>query len=317
MSDRRFLAVLVVFTLTAGVAMAAARELTVERGGSASIPASFATSFTIEFEGEFSGEKLERWTAKRFLYDGRNNESIDLFEPGRFRLGNTHIFFREAVKGKIRNPDGNKDHYAEVGSFEGRHTVRISYDRAGKRCRIWRDGDLEGDYRLEIRTAGKVGRLSFPGFEGKVRVLEGGGSGNLDEVVDPDQNPDAGSRRTALTASNPGTRKVTAAADGEVSVTAKLSTRGVAKLIVTITSDGKERRWLEWKREGDADPSPLQVDGKARADSMFEREPGDFSPQTVKEGTAVKKGDVVTFTLKGDFGDGTPLLRFAMPEAPR
>ncbi len=313
MLELRFVVVLTTLVLFGGTAMA--WETAVERGGSAGIPASFTKPFTIEFDGEFLGEKLERWTAKRYITDGASNQSLDLFEPGCFRLGNTRITFMSATKGKIRNPGGNKDHYAIVRSFAGRHKVRISYDRAGQRCRAWIDGSLEGDFALEVRKASTVGRLTFPGFEGKVRIEEGSGStGGLDEVVSPSQ-PGAPGGNTELTATNPGTRTVTATADGQVQVQAKLSTYGEATLSVTITRDGTARQWLQWKRQDGADASLLQVDGKPRTDSMFEREPGDYSPQTVKEATEVRKGDTVTFTLKGDFGDGTPLLRCTMPQA--
>jgi hypothetical protein len=310
MLDRRCWLILVTVILFGGTA--AAWEATVERGGSAVVPASFANAFTIEFDGEFDGRKLERWTAKRFAYDGGNNQSLDLFEPGCFRLGNTRIAFTSATKGKIRNPGGNKDHYAIVRSFQGRHKVRLGYDRAALRCRLWIDGSLEGDFALEVRKAGSVGRLVFPGFAGKVRLEEGsGGSSGLDEVVSG--SPGTGTGGTELTAGNSGNRTVTTTADGQLQVIAKLSTYGPATLAVTITRDGTERRWLEWKRQDGGDRSPLQVDGKPRADSMFEREPGDFSPHTVKEATAVRKGDVVLFTLTGEFGDGTPLLRYTMP----
>lgn len=313
MCSRRSLAIVLAFTLI-GTSLPG-QELSVERGGSAVIPASFDNAFTLEFDGDFQPERVVRWTARRYIYDAGPNQSIDLFEKGRFRLANTKIFFRSATQGRIRNPEGEKDHYAEVDSFQGRHRVRIAYDPGERRCRIWIDEAQEGDFNLEIRKTGRVGRLVFVGFAGKVRLLKGavapGGAGGLDTVLAAGAGAVADAN--TLSARSPGTRTVTAAADGQLRVTAKLSTYQGAVLSVTIARDGVVRRWLRWERQHGTDPAPLQVDGKPRVDSMYERDPGDFSPREVEEVTGVRKGDVLTFQLEGDFGEGSPLLRYAFP----
>ncbi len=315
-------------------ALAADFEVTVQTGGTAKIPASFDDAWTLEFDGEFDAVKLGRWTAKRYVYDGGQNTSIDLFEGGCIRLARGEIVFMSASTGDIRNPGGDKDHYARVGNYSGNHNLKIGFDRANKRCKVWVDGKLKGDYEIEIRKPDSIGTLSFPGFSGKIRLTRGsgGGAGNLDDVIDgngtsggttggTDGGTSAGSpgetsggtsagEGGSLTAENPGTKTFTAPDAGTLQVMAKLSTYGPAQLSVVISSGGKERTWLSWKRNGGTDATPLSVDGQARADSIFERKPGDSSPKETAVEAKLQKGDIVTLRLEGDFGDGTPLLKY-------
>lgn len=311
-----------------GLALAAVgQEITVQRGGTVNVGASLGAAWTLEFDGEFDAVKLGRWTAKRYVYDGGNNSSLDLFENGCIRLSRGSVYFLSATDGRIRNPNGEKDHYAIVDNYEGRHCLRIAYDPQAKRCQVTLDGKRAGDFALRIARTGTIGRLSCPGFAGTVRLLKGGsltgggggtgrpsdGGASLDDVLGGGRTGPGGPAGT-MDASDPGTKTFTAPQPGTLRVTAKLATYGPATLEVGIAGGDKPRTWLSWSRAGAVDPSPLSVDGKPAADSIFERSPGDFSPRETTVETRLKAGETVTFRLEGDFGDGTPLLRYAFQE---
>lgn len=284
-----------------------ADEIKVEPGDAFSLNIPAGSSWKIEFDGTFSGVTCGHWAAKRYIYDGQNNESLDLFEVGRFRLGNRKVSFEQAKVGNIHNPGGNTDHWAEVGNFSGKHCVRIEYDAGAGRCQFYVDDNLSGDFIVRSRTNPDMSRLVAAGFSGFVRVLDGGtatASGknsSMDDVL--------GIGTGAGTAGQ-GSREFTAPSDGIITVTAKLSTFGPARLQVEILSDGDQRNWLVWERANDSDPSPLKLDGTEVPDSMGERSPGDYSPKEMVMEEQLKKGDKVILTLTGSFGAGTPILDY-------
>jgi len=121
----------------------------------------------------------------------------------------------------------------------------------------------------------------------------------LDDVVS------GGAATIRLDGGNGGTRRFVVEGAGKVRVTARLSTSRPASLEVKVGGT----TWLSWRRKDDRDGSPLQENGKALAESIFERKPGDFSPKSVTRERAVQAGDVVELTLQGPFGSGNPELR--------
>ena len=301
MRNRRIIVIFIALFVAGCVGFAYSQEITVNRGDKANVSLNYQNSWTIEFDGEFKAAKYKRWVADRYIMDSSGNNSIDLFDGGRFRLGNRKVYFLSASKGKVVNPGAESDHWAEIGSIKGRHCVQICFYAADKRCSVTVDGALRGDFKLRIRKTPVLRSLDFPGFAGKVRVVSGGsaggvtGGGGMDDVLGG--------------AGNAGKKEFEAPSAGTVTMTAKLSTYNPAKLEVTIQAGGKDRQWLLWRRQGGSDPSPLYVDGKARADSMFERKPGDFSPNVTVVSTKVEKGTKIIYSLEGDFGDGTPILK--------
>lgn len=291
-----------------------ANEISMQNGGSAQFDLSYQRPWKIEFDGSFSGKKCGHWAMKRYIYDGDSNSSIDLFETGGFRLGNRKIAFDSARVGKINSPGGKTNHYAKIGNLGGKHCVRIEFDPSAKRCLVFVDEKLKGDFGLEIKSFPNMKKLYFPGFTGKVRVLEGGKvvpgkGGSLSEVIDG-ENAAGNLDGTTLNADNPGSLEFTAKSKGQIEVTAKLSTFNPAKLSVEITSNGEKRLWLNWERANGTDASPLYQDGNAVSESMFERSPGDMSPNETVLKTSLGKGDMVVLTLEGDFAGGTPVLKY-------
>ncbi|KAF1082078.1 MAG: hypothetical protein GQF41_1718 [Candidatus Rifleibacterium amylolyticum] len=299
------LLMLMMFVLSMNLVVA--NEIKVELGDVFSLNIPAGNSWKTEFDGTFSGAKCGHWAAKRYIYDGQNNESLDLFEVGRFRLGNRKVFFEQASVGNIHNPGGNTDHWAEVGDFSGEHCVRIEYDAAAGRCCVYIDNNLKGDFLVRSRTSPDMSRLIAAGFSGFVRVIEGGTvsfsgkNSSMDDVIGLGRGGGAPGQ---------GTREFTAPSVGTVVVTAKLSTFGPARLQVEIDSDGNKRNWLVWERANDSDPSPLKLDGTEVPESMSERSPGDYSPNEMVFEEKLKKGDKVTLTLTGSFGAGTPILDY-------
>lgn len=87
---KAFAGFLLVFILS--VSLLSANEITVKSGGTAGFSISYDRPWKIEFDGLFDGKHSGHWVAKRFIYDGGNNASLDLFEFGRFRLGNRKVF---------------------------------------------------------------------------------------------------------------------------------------------------------------------------------------------------------------------------------
>ena len=139
-------------------------------------------------------------------------------------------------------------------------------------------------------------------------TASGGGRTDLDNLFIPGGGGTAGGD---FSLRGPGEKTFVAPADGAVRVTAKLATYGEAALAVAVTSGGREDVWLTWRRANDVDGSPLMVDGRPDAESMFERKPGDMSARARTHERKVKKGDRVKLTLKGDFGAGEPELSLA------
>lgn len=113
----------------------------------------------------------------------------------------------------------------------------------------------------------------------------------------------------SLNKGNPGTRGHTFSVPGKVSVKAYLMTRGQASLRVVLKkASGSVIEWMTWSRSGGGDPSPLYVDGRKYPSSMYEQNPGDFSPKPTTVSRSVEAGDRVELTLGGNFGTATPLL---------
>ena len=304
---RLLMLMLMLMMLLLSVNLVWADEIKVEPGDAFSLNISAGSSWKIELDGTFSGVKCGHWAAKRYIYDGKNNESLDLFEFGRFRLGNRKVSFEQAKVGSIHNPGGNTDHWAEVGDFSGRHCVRIEYDAGAGRCSFYVDDNLNGDFIVRSRTTPDMSRLVAVGFSGFVRVLDGGTAtaadknSSMDDVIGLGAGPGA---------AGPGSREFTAPSAGIIAVTAKLSTFGPARLQVEIVSGGNKRDWLVWERANDSDPSPLKLDGTEVPESMGERSPGDYSPKEMVLEEKLEKGDKVILTLTGSFGAGTPILDY-------
>ncbi len=133
----------------------------------------------------------------------------------------------------------------------------------------------------------------------------GSGSGNLDDVLSGN-----GGSSAVVDGNNPGTKVFTFPEDGSWRVSALLRTRGPARLSVTrIATDGSKTPWLEWSRENDLDPAQCSIEGKAVPESMFEQNPGDFSPREVARSIRGKKGESLVLSLEGDFQGEVPYLK--------
>lgn len=212
----------------------------------------------------------------------------------------------------------------------GKYRVEINWRRSENRSSrvTWEVRHVGGNTKKTINQRGESQSLSWFslgtfefGEVGEVAMVDDGGqSASVDAarftpsdepVSDNDATLDDvlnGDNTTADPASaGPKTHVFTK--DGSFKITACLMTRGPAKLVVRKKgADGKETVWMEWARQDDKDPSPCKVEGKEIPESIFEQNPGDFSPKPVERSLTGKKGESVILSLEGDFGGENPTL---------
>jgi hypothetical protein len=133
----------------------------------------------------------------------------------------------------------------------------------------------------------------------------------------------------------PGQKEVVATADGPVKIEIFLSTYNPAAMEVhLIDTDGAEiffkgRSLLLWQRPNDSSYAPVYFQGDSQPDSMYENNPGDFSPKPglsysydIKQGQKLilKTGGNAEpssyIRLKGPFPEVFRLARCMKPKAP-
>jgi hypothetical protein len=279
----------------------------------------------------------------------RNNPEGKNFSPEGLVGGVQHY---TSSHGKYRRTGKEEAVFKASLPKSGRYTVEITWRRSSNRSSkvTWEVRHAGGTTRKTISQRGdsyalqwfSLGTYEF-GQEGVVAMVDDGGQsasidaarftpggaggtddtgntgsttkpgttspGNLDDVVNG-----GGADEVSLDGNTPGTRTFTFPKDSNCKVSACLLTRGPAKIkVVKKAADGTETTWMVWNRQDDRDSSRCQVEGSDVPDSMFEQNPGDFSPKPVERSVAGKKGDRLILTLEGDFQGEAPYLR-ARPE---
>ncbi|NLI78783.1 MAG: hypothetical protein GX442_20375 [Candidatus Riflebacteria bacterium] len=213
----------------------------------------------------------------------------------------------------------------------GKYRVEINWRRSENRSSrvTWEVRHVGGNTKKTINQRGSssglswfsLGTYEFGETGGEVAMVDDGGqSASVDAVrFTPSDEPVSDNDATLDDVLNGGNTKSNPAGDGpkahvftkdgSFKITACLMTRGPAKLVVKKKgSDGKETVWMEWARENDKDPSPCKVEGKEIPESIYEQNPGDFSPKPVERSLTGKKGESVILSLEGDFGGENPTL---------
>jgi len=135
-------------------------------------------------------------------------------------------------------------------------------------------------------------------------------SDSLDSVLYGTNSSGSTSRGTyRLYRNNKGQRTFTFTQKDSLKITALLSTYGQAELkVIHDKTNGESSKFMNWKRSNGSDSSPLLVNGSVVSESMFERNPGDYSPKKMTRTLNVKKGDSITISLKGNIGKGRAFL---------
>lgn len=157
-------------------------------------------------------------------------------------------------------------------------------------------------------SAGREGMVAFISDGGgsasidAARFTLGKKSSSLEDVLKGEENnsetPPEQDTLISLTNSRQGSREVTIENEQTINAEVYLSTYGQASLQIKINGE----TWISWTRKNDKDPSPCEVDGQPQADSMFEQKPGDFSAKKITISRKCNAGDVITASLKGNFG---------------
>lgn len=211
----------------------------------------------------------------------------------------------------------------EVVCADGKHRKTINQRTDDN----WAD---LGTYPFAAGNAGTVAMISDGGQSASVdavrfTLVEGGKNpspgtnsgqtGGLGDLLPPSSGDSdsaaAAGKVIRLDHRNPGQKSFSFPADGIIRVSPYLHTFGRARLAVSIKrTTGETEDVIVWSRSHDADPAPLEVNGRAIPESMREVKPGDFSPAA--PGTYEfegKAGDEVQLLLEGSFGFGRPFLR--------
>lgn len=130
-----------------------------------------------------------------------------------------------------------------------------------------------------------------------------GDGGTMDDVLGT-TGTDGTSGSSVRLAGKAGRKNISFSKAEKVTIRCFLSTWGSARLGAELNGNNL----LSWERSSDTDPSPLQVQGKSDAKSMYEPKPGDWSPRERSHSFDVPAGGKLTIYLEGDWGDADPFI---------
>ncbi len=260
----------------------------------------------------------------------RNNPEGKVFSSAGLIGGDQHY---TSSHGKFRRTGRETAVFKAALPKPGKYLVELNWRRSSNRSSkvTWEVRHAGGTTKKMINQRGSSDALAWTplgtfefGEEAVVAMIDDGGqSASVDAVrITPAGETPTGGGATLDDVIGAGTagggetgggaageKTHTFAKDGSVTVVACLMTRGPAKLtVLKKTADGKESVWMSWSRRDDKDPSPCRIDGKPLPESMFEQNPGDFSPRPVEQTVSGKKGESLILKLEGDFGGETPTL---------
>jgi len=191
----------------------------------------------------------------------------------------------------VNQKDGNDMTWAALGTFE--------FDAGQAPCVAMVS---DGGQSASVDAA----RFTF--------TAGGGNTGSLGDLLDPpaDTGSSAGPTGGAsirLDKSTQGQKTFVMPCDGQVKITACLTTYGPASLEVTHAAKGGAPEVLmSWERRDDKDPSPLLVREQPVPTSINEGKPGDFTPVPASQTFPAREGDTFVLRLQGKFGNANPSL---------
>lgn len=243
--------------------------------------------------------------SNEFLWkpSSENSGKLVILFPQEYRQNTVQSIVVEGAGGKTspisisqNGANGDRIHarFKAGGANFGKNIkVTLHFKTGGSRTWTVPNGaqrfTVRGGGTGDAAPAGGAGGTAGSGATG------GGGFSGLDSVLGTGDGKDA---LIVLSHTKPGKKKATLAKNGKIKATVCLRTFGRAVLEVSV--NGKP--WITWARNGDADPSPCQENGKEQPKSMFEENPGDFSARDITFTYDGKAGDVISASLAGKFG---------------